>query len=74
MTTPFARYKASLKRRYQCAWCHRRVVQPAGPPALYCPKAVRPCKEQAHSARRREQRQLAQSFGPPLPPPEGVKP
>ena len=59
MTTPAARYKASLKRRYRCIWCHRRVVQPAGPPALYCPKAVRPCKEQAHSARRREARLAA---------------
>ena len=63
MTTPAARYKASLKRRYRCVWCGRRVVQalPEGRPALYCPKAVRACKEQAHSARRREQRLAARS-------------
>ena len=59
MTTPAARYKASLKRRYICIWCGAKVVQPAGPPALYCPKTVRPCKEQAHAARRREARLAA---------------
>ena len=60
MTTPAARYKASLQRRYRCIWCSRRVVQasPFGPLALYCPKP-RTCKEQAASLRRREKRQAA---------------
>ena len=65
MTTPAARYHASLTRRYRCAFCNRLRVQasPLGRDARYCPKEVRPCKEEAHTLRQREKRQATRNTG-----------